>query len=186
MKVTTRLVCLGFFLAMLTSTQPFAGDITFDAVESKHWLTVNDNVMGGISYSHFTYHQGYSTFSGYLSLENNGGFASVRRLISPDFSAASSIKLIIKGDGRRYQFRLKTHNLYEGAAYVAEFTTTPNQWQTVQFSEADFSPRYRGKALSSMPALNFSDAMQVSLLIADKKAGKFRLSIKSIQLLQSI
>ena len=186
MKVMRPLVCLGFFLVMLTTTQTFAGDITFDAVETKHWLTVNDNVMGGVSSSHFAYQDGYGVFSGYVSLENNGGFASVRRIISPNFSSASTINLTIMGDGRRYQFRLKTHRLYEGAAYVAEFTTTANQWQTIQLSESDFSPRYRGRTLSAMPSLKFSDAIQVGLLIADKKAGEFQLRIKSIQLLQSI
>ncbi len=42
------------------------------------WTTVNDPVMGGRSTSAVTFGNGGLVFSGTLSLENNGGFASAR------------------------------------------------------------------------------------------------------------
>ena len=43
------------------------------------WRTINDDVMGGVSQSRFKLNSGgTASFSGNLSLENNGGFASVR------------------------------------------------------------------------------------------------------------
>ncbi len=173
-------------LTALLAIDASASDIRFDSVETKHWTVVNDSVMGGVSSSRFYHELSYGVFEGEVSLENNGGFASVRRVISPEFNNGGIIRLVVKGDGRRYQFRLKTHHLYEGAAYVAEFTTKHNKWQQIQFSEKDFTPRYRGRYVSGAPKLKFGDARQVGLLIADKVAGKFKLQVKAIEVLQAI
>src|SRR5210317_35617 len=46
---------------------------------AKPWQTVNDGVMGGRSDGRFRINEDkYMEFFGTLSLENNGGFASVR------------------------------------------------------------------------------------------------------------
>jgi len=43
------------------------------------WITVDDNVMGGKSSSTFEINSdGHGVFKGSISLENNGGFCSVR------------------------------------------------------------------------------------------------------------
>ncbi|MGB6108218.1 MAG: CIA30 family protein, partial [Mycobacterium sp.] len=49
-----------------------------DAGEVATWTTVNDPVMGGRSTSSVTFGDGGLVFSGAISLENNGGFASAR------------------------------------------------------------------------------------------------------------
>ena len=48
------------------------------ATSSPAWQTVTDDVMGGISSSHFQIlPNGGAVFNGAVSLKNNGGFASV-------------------------------------------------------------------------------------------------------------
>lgn len=173
---------LAHFLAFGVSAQ----DIRFDELETNHWIVVNDTVMGGQSSSRFYYENEVGIFAGNVSLENNGGFASVRRLIAPEFRTGSIIRLTLKGDGRNYQFRLKTHQLYEGAAYVTEFTTQAGQWQSVQLTESDFTPRFRGRFIAGAPSLKFSDAKQVGLLIGDKRQGTFKLEIQAIEVLDII
>ena len=50
-----------------------------DNIGIKNWNIVNDDVMGGISRSSLSMNdENNLIFSGYLSLENNGGFASSR------------------------------------------------------------------------------------------------------------
>ena len=51
-----------------------------DAGEVAAWTTVNDPVMGGMSTSRIAFGNGGLMFSGVISLENNGGFASARRI----------------------------------------------------------------------------------------------------------
>ncbi|MFD2167402.1 CIA30 family protein [Thalassotalea euphylliae] len=173
-------------LTALLSAPAHADDIRFDDVETRHWMTINDTVMGGVSNSRFYHEYDYGVFEGVVSLDNNGGFASIRRVISPDFHNGGIVRLIVKGDGRRYQFRLKTDGLYEGAAYVAEFTTKADQWQQIQFTEKDFTPRFRGRYVDGAPALRFGDAIQVGLLIGDKIEGKFKLQVQAIEVLETI
>ena len=46
-----------------------------------YWNIVNDDVMGGISKSYLSLNDEKNlVFNGYLSLDNNGGFASCRML----------------------------------------------------------------------------------------------------------
>lgn len=175
-------------LVLLAALPPLtlASEILFDNIETQHWQTINDTVMGGVSTSRFYHEFGYGVFEGDVSLDNNGGFASVRRLIAPKFYHNGIIRLSVKGDGRTYQLRIKTHDIYQGAAYVAEFTTTANQWQQLSFSEDDFSPRFRGRFIVDAPPLKFGDAIQVGLLIGDKTAGKFKLQVQAIEALDAI
>ncbi len=47
--------------------------------EQRRWYAVDDGVMGGVSQSGFRVDAGAGCFGGEVSLENGGGFASVRR-----------------------------------------------------------------------------------------------------------
>ena len=53
--------------------------ISFDAPGTvTDWLAINDAVMGGLSTGRFSYDPvGHAVFEGEVSLERNGGFASV-------------------------------------------------------------------------------------------------------------
>ena len=76
--------------------------------EAARWVRVNDGVMGGLSQSEMRFTiEGTALFEGTLSLENNGGFASVRT-IPDDFALGgyTGLAVRVKGDGRRYMLRL--------------------------------------------------------------------------------
>ena len=78
-----------------------------NAEEIFGWRVINDDVMGGISQSRIELlPTATALFSGQLALENNGGFASIRRR-SDNFKLddCSGVMLKVKGDGRSYQFR---------------------------------------------------------------------------------
>ena len=57
-------------------------ELIFDAEdenELSNWTIINDEVMGGQSESRFSFNShGIVIFKGDISLENNGGFASLR------------------------------------------------------------------------------------------------------------
>ena len=77
---------------------------------SQQWQTVNDGVMGGVSDGRFRITPDKTMeFSGTLSLENNGGFASVRTKPKDlDIKAGDAIVVRVKGDGREYVLNLYT------------------------------------------------------------------------------
>ncbi len=146
-----------------------------------NWYIINDVVMGGKSTSSFSINdKGFAVFEGNVSLENNGGFSSVRyNFKRKSISGLSKIVLKVKGDGKNYQFRIKS-NSDDYYSYVATFTTNGN-WQEIEIPLNNMYPSFRGRKLN-MP--NFSEEYieEVAFLIGNKKEEKFRLLIDKISL----
>jgi monofunctional biosynthetic peptidoglycan transglycosylase len=147
------------------------------------WRVVNDGVMGGLSRSqiHAT-PDGTAVFIGHLSLENNGGFASVRRLLDDvDLSDYDGVIIRVRGDGRTYQIRFRTDRRFDGATYRATFVTEPGQWKLVRISFTEFEPTFRGRLLPELGPLDTAHLQQVAFMVADKKQGLFRLEIEWVK-----
>ena len=154
-----------------------------DIQEMQQWSVVNDGVMGGVSQGGIKPSQSVTAiFSGWLSLENNGGFASIRRRIDRQcLKGCSGIILKVKGDGRTYQFRVRTDGQYDGIAYRALFVTDNQTWQSITLFFDDFHASFRGRSVPGAPALCAEDIQQIGFLIADKHPGLFRLEIAEIK-----
>jgi hypothetical protein len=144
-----------------------------------HWVIVNDGVMGGLSESNLVLtDQGTVIFGGLLSLENHGGFASVRTVpYRYALGGFAGLALRVRGDGRRYRLRMRAAKSLDGPAYEVEFDTVPDTWITVGLPFADAVPTFRGRLLQDMPPLRGEDILQVGLMIADKQGGPFRLEV---------
>ena len=146
-----------------------------------NWSTVNDTVMGGRSSSIWKAGSfSSSVFKGYLSLENNGGFASVRHNVrNKDFSDESGIYLKFIGDGRTYQFRIRSKSA-SWADYYHEFETQDDKELSIFLPFQDFKASWRGLNLRMLPSLKSRDVIEVGLFLSDKKQGKFKLEISEI------
>ena len=162
--------------------------LTFDRPsEQQRWYAVDDGVMGGVSRSAFRVTDGEGYFHGEVSLENGGGFASVRREpngFEPTLADAQGIALTVRGDGRTYQLRLKSTSLGNASAYRVKFTPSQDAWQTLHFSWDAFEAVRRGTLLSDAPAVTPSEIHQLGFLIADRTAGPFCLRLKRIALVR--
>lgn len=146
-----------------------------------NWKIIDDAVMGGRSNGHFKLNpKGYGEFSGHISLENNGGFSSLRyNFKTKSSSDYSKFILKIKGDGKNYQFRVKTKGS-EDASYVYEFETTTD-WMTIDIPFNKMHPQYRGRKLDQ-PNYPGKEMEEVTLLIGNKKEESFMLLIDWIKL----
>lgn len=154
--------------------------ITFDSPDSSdNWMIVNDGVMGGLSSSTFDVSDsGTGVFSGTVSLDNNGGFASTRTIAAGlDLDTADGIVLRVKGDGKSYRFRIRTEQRSDGVAYQHSFDTRAGEWMEVRLPFRDFVASFRGRILPDVAPLDPSRIEQIGFLIADKQAGAFRLEI---------
>lgn len=148
------------------------------AAEAERWRAINDDVMGGVSRGNLQVQDGVGVFSGETSLENNGGSASVRReREAMDLSGAPGLLLHVRGDGRCYQLRLRTNQLFEGAAYRALFQPPTGEWQRLALPWHAFEAVFRGRRLEDAPPLDPAALRQVGLLIADRRSGPFRLEV---------
>ena len=139
---------------------------------------VNDDVMGGRSNSRFVIEPEGVIFEGKVSLENNGGFASVRCAVNFPLDA-SGLQLTTRGDGQQYQLIIRTEASTRSPIYKSNFVSSKD-WQTHQFKPEDFDAAFRGQPVDAKP-LVFSEALEFGLLIADKQAGAFRLQLRHHQ-----
>ncbi len=147
------------------------------------WMVVNDDVMGGRSSSVARIADGKLLFEGRLSLENNGGFASIRTINQAyNLIGTSVFVLRVMGDGRDYQLRIASTARFRGSAvsYGATFKTVAGQWIEVSIPVETLKPSYRGNALSG-PELDLADVRELGLLIGDKREGEFSFSLDWIK-----
>jgi len=150
------------------------------STDQQQWRRINDTVMGGVSSSSFqTPGNGIAMFEGYVSLENYGGFASVRS--QPrfrDLSEWTGLALRVRGDGNSYKLALKLDANLDGIMYQASFPTTAGEWTEVQLPFASCcAPSFRGRDVPDAPALDPARILQISLMISDKQEGPFQLEI---------
>ncbi len=147
------------------------------------WAPVDDVVMGGVSASAFDVlpdHKG--RFSGVVSLENNGGFASVRAGVAPGtFSGFRGVRVRVRGDGKTYSFRLRARGPVRPLSYRAKFDTTAGTWEEIDLAFTGFVPTRRGKVFAEAGPIDPASIVDVGLLIADKQAGPFSLIVDWIQ-----
>ena len=146
------------------------------------WFAVDDNVMGGGSLSHLSFHpEAYAVFEGRLAVQNNAGFASVRsQPFEPDLESNVDFVLEIKGDGRRYKFIVRSQDSPEGINYHAEFATT-GVWETVRIPSSAFVPKLRGRRVMDARELDSSTINQIGVMLADARQGDFTLGIRIIR-----
>jgi hypothetical protein len=153
-----------------------------DAAEAALWRPVDDVVMGGISSSGFDLAEaGIARFSGRVSLEYNGGFASVR---TPprDWSTAGATAFVlrVRGDGHAYKFTLRTGDGFDGIQYQARFTPPAGEWTEVRLPVASFAATFRGRIVPDAPPLDPARVRALGLMISDRQAGPFELLVDRI------
>ena len=154
-----------------------------DAGEVAAWTTVNDPVMGGASTSRITFGDGL-VFSGTISLENNGGFASARSPQDPDIgrkaSGAKSLRVRALGDGKTYL--LKVGIAGQPWSYVQRFPTEAAVQRTYELPVEGFQAV--GMRLDPEPDapqnLDPSSIDQVAVYILDKQQGPFEITVSAI------
>ncbi len=155
---------------------------------SGEWRIVNDGVMGGVSKSNIKLSdEGTVKFSGTLSPDNNGGFASIRAYLkNDDMAGYDGVIIKAKGDGNLYNIRFRTNNNYDGPSYQAKFKSDTEEWYEFKIPFKDFKPTFRGRIVPNQPELISNDIKQIGILIADEQFGEFELDVDWIKFYKEV
>ena len=146
------------------------------------WRVVDDIVMGGRSEGHFAITpEKKGRFYGDVSLENNGGFSSVRHAFHPpaDVSGYTGVSIRLRGDGSRYEFSVKADS-DDRHVYATHFETS-GQWQEVRIEFAELYPINRGERLEG-PTFEGRQIVEVGFLIGNERAQAFELILDRLDL----
>jgi hypothetical protein len=155
----------------------FAAEVAIEG-----WSNVDDTVMGGVSASTTSWESGRMVFAGDLSIENNGGFTSVRSPqdvgLGRQLEGADGIGLVAEGDGKTYVLQLRTADEH---LYVARFVTVDREQQRFELPFDEFEPvtRFLDPAPGA-PPLDPSTVVQLAIYLLDGQVGPFRLAVTAI------
>ncbi|MEE2756731.1 MAG: CIA30 family protein [Myxococcota bacterium] len=150
-----------------------------------NWNTVNDTVMGGRSSATVTTNElGELIWSGSLSLENNGGFVSIRNSDNwHDWSAYDGVEVVIAGQGRAIQVTLqRADRIIRAGGYRALVHTKSAGDTRVFIPFSAFVLKRFGRQIDG-PHLNtgLKRVGELGLLIADKRPGSFSVTLKQMK-----
>ena len=153
-----------------------------DAAIVEQWAARDDRVMGGVSQSRLRFDRtGHAVFEGVMSLEQNGGFASVRaQAKAPSDSEITHYVIEVQGDGKRYKLNMQMAGRFNQVSYQASFSTLKGVWTTLEIPVNSFEPSFRGRRVVDAPALDAALVNQAGLMIADGQDGAFQLAIRKI------
>ena len=175
-KSTHALIFSGLIFSVALAQEKRLFD--FDTAESGNgWRAVNDNVMGGVSTGKVSSAGGTLSFTGNLSLENNGGFASFRSgsLNGLNLSANTGLTVRVRGDGRTYALNINSQASWN-ILYRGDFKTKPGTWLEVRIPFKDLKPTYFGSSLPG-PKIDASQLEYIGFILADKQPGAFKLEV---------
>ena len=185
-------VCTTLITLFLTQVAAPAGQSTLidfrNSEQATGWSAVNDGVMGGRSVGKLRRSdENGMNFSGTLSLENNGGFASIRSgRMDIQMGPEDGFRVKLKGDGRTYIFNLYPKTRRMAFSYRASLPTVAGKWTEVVIPLEDFTPTSFGRRVQNKGPLSPDQISGIGFMLSDKKAGAFNLEIESVNIEQSL
>jgi len=147
-----------------------------------NWGVVNDSVMGGVSTSGFRQTEnGTLLFKGQLSLENNGGFVSLRnRPRNLDLDNVVGFVVRARGDGRAYYLDLRESRQMTAGSFRASFATRDEEWTETYIPTSEFVRQSFGRPYPNTP-LRPHRISSLGFTLSDKNPGPFRLEIDYVK-----
>ncbi len=158
------------------------------------WGAIDDVVMGGVSQSNIRLADGKAIFSGIVSTDNNGGFASVRtrNFDTPlDLSDYEGIELRVIGDGKRYKFIARCESKWDGVGYCYSFDTVSDSPTTIRIPFKDLIPVFRAKTVREAEKFDAASVYSLQLMLSKFEydgnlnpkfeSGSFQLEIEYIK-----
>ncbi len=177
----------------LLSDKPLGAPATSDSLslfdftvgsDIEKWRVVVDGVMGGRSTGRLEQQQDSLVFTGLTSLENNGGFSSIRAPVpAGSLAGYDTLRIRVKGDGRTWILGARDRSGRGSDSYWSRFETSADEWQTVKVPISEMVRQYFGTPIRGN--LLPSEVSGVEFYIYDKQAGPFQLEVEKIEAMRS-
>ncbi len=185
MKLAYLSVCLALWMVATAMAEEMPQTL-FDftgADPAKEWQNVNDGVMGGVSEGKFKIREKKTLeFVGTLSLENNGGFASVRTKAKKlGLEKGDTVVAKVRGDGREYLLNLYLNKPLIAFSYRATVQTKKDEWIEVKVPLDKFEATSFGRVVKDAGPVKPEEVNSLGFMLSDKKAGPFKMEIESIK-----
>ncbi|VTS05459.1 CIA30 family protein [Tuwongella immobilis] len=151
-----------------------------------HWQVVTDRVMGGISTGILRTGPGDAgiRFEGGLSLEQGGGFSSIRSLPMPlGLGLDDRLRVRLRGDGRTYSLNVYVQPSPMAFSYRFHVATSA-EWGSVEIPLREMVATSFGREQPQLGPMNASQAVAVGWMLSDKSPGAFWLEVSQIEVVR--
>lgn len=175
-----KVFALLLFLSMTTYSQ-YSIDFGKETGGSD-WVIVNDDVMGGRSDSSAYLTEDSLRFSGNVSLENNGGFASIRGPWDQmDLSQYTQVSIRFKGTAREFALTLNTSRAWYRPNYKHSFVPSEKEWTEITIPLKEFKEYSVGRSTGNYISIKqLGQIIRLGVILFDKKSGPFELELDHI------
>ncbi len=153
-----------------------------DSGTGSDWVVVNDGVMGGLSRGDARLTENSLLFTGMVSLENNGGFSSLRSPYGTyDMSEFTLVIAKYRSRGMDMAMTLANSRLWYRPNFKANLPDTKGDWVTLELPLGSFD-RYRvGRPVGGKLSISDQSAIvRFGFITNEKKNGSFEFEIDSL------
>jgi hypothetical protein len=140
--------------------------------------------MGGVSSGQLTLTDGVLVFTGDLSLDNNGGFASMRSpAIDPqqaaEWATRPGPRIQVEGDGRTWTVEVRT--LDGDGGWISPLATSADAATDTELPWTEFEPvtRFLDPRDTDVP-LDPARIVSIAFYLVDGIEGPFTLGVRAI------
>jgi hypothetical protein len=183
-----KLICL---LLAISTLQSFGQSSIIDfgntAEKNQEWVLLSDNIMGGVTKSKIEYTNNSVQLSGNISLDNFGGFSSIKtKYKSFDLSKYNGIKIKFKSTNQKFAFTLEDDQNWTQPNYKREFFSKNNDtWEEVIIYFKDFQEIVIGEPTGNMmKSKSLKNIVRMGIMTYEKKEGPFTLEVDYIEFIK--
>jgi monofunctional biosynthetic peptidoglycan transglycosylase len=156
------------------------------AGRTSNWVILSDNVMGGVSEAAMEYGNTAVIIKGYVSLQNRGGFVSIKSGWGKmNLAGFKIVKITFRSTSQVYAFTLENSRRWYEPAYKLEFSAgKANTWETVYLKLDDFKEERIGVPTGNkVNGAILESITRIGIVTNEKREGPFQLEIESVEFL---
>ncbi len=147
------------------------------------WFVVVDGVMGGLSSGLINVNDSGIVMRGAISLENNGGFASLRTPFAAlDLSQYKELVIRYASSGQNFSFTLNNYRRFWQPRFKATLPVTEGEWKTETVTFESFAQYRFDERIGGAPSQTaLQNILRLGLISSDKVASEYMMQIDFIR-----
>jgi len=153
-----------------------------DRLNVSDWKVVVDAVMGGKSQAIIVHTDSSIILEGTVSLENNGGFASMRtKEFNFDISKYSNVTITYRSTGQSFSFYINRYRKHYEPKFRTDIPITHGEWSTIKVDLSAFKIIQLGKEIDGeITKQDLSKIIKLGFISNTKAATHFMLEVDTI------
>jgi hypothetical protein len=152
-----------------------------------NWVLISDNIMGGVSKSKLEYTENTMVLSGNISLDNFGGFSSVKTTFGKhDLSQFKGVKIRFKSSKQKFAFTLEDNKNWTLPNYKGDFCSSKeNLWEEKIIYFKDFKEYQIGEPTAKkLKDTSLKNIVRMGIITTEKKEGPFSIEIDYVEFIK--